>query len=417
LNLSALEENSIQKKLWQHPWGYTEGAIISLVLLLLGFLLDFLSNFEKIFFPPWPYNLFIGLSYIAIIALVYYFYSYTFLIKWLASVSASIHAILLYGILALALGLIPQTESSENFGFLANLYHIHASWIFIIASTYLLSCLLLVIMKRLRQKNKRNPGFFVNHFGLFLILFAAGIGSSDLKKVQIVLEEGKITEYGYNNDNLYIRFPFKIKLNDFTIDEFNSKIVLIDAKTKSYDVHLKNNLFLAEQGVEKSILDYKIKVMEYLPAASEDSLHNFFANTDTGSVPAAKLMVRNYSDSIIAVQWITNGGVKVKPLFIQLNNDYFLGMTFPEPKKFRSLIEILGNNGKKEQVELMVNKPFTFMGWTLYQQSYDKQMGKYSTISILEAVRDPWLPVVYVGIFLLIAGALNLFWIGKNIKD
>jgi hypothetical protein len=417
LNLSNLEENIKQRKLWQQPWGYTEGAIISLALLLLGFLLDFLSNFEKIFFPPWPYNLFIGLSYIAIIALVYYFYRYTILINWLSSVSASIHAIVLYGVLALGLGLIPQTESSDNNRFLANIYHLNTSWIFVIASIYLLTCLLLVIMKRLRQKNKRNLGFFANHIGLFLIIFAAGIGSSDLKKVQIVLEEGKTTEYGYNNDNLYIRFPFKIRLNDFTIDEFNSKIVLVDAKTKSFDSHLKNNLFLAEQGTETSILNYKIKVLEYLPEAAEDSLHNFYANTDTGAVSAAKVLVRNHSDSVIALQWITSGGFTVKPIFIRLNNDYLLAMTFPEPKKFRSKIEIFNNNGVKKQVELMVNKPYTCRGWTLYQLSYDKQMGKYSTISILEAVRDPWLPVVYVGIFLLIAGAFYLFWIGKNIKD
>jgi hypothetical protein len=417
LKLSALEEQSKQRILWQHPWGYTEGAIISLALLLLGFLLDFLSNFEKILFPPWPFNLFIGLSFIAIVALVYYFYRYTILINWLASVSASIHAIVLYGILALALGLIPQTESSVNDRFFSNLYHINTSWIFVIASTYLITCLLLVIMKRLRQNNKRNPGFLINHFGLFLILFAAGIGSSDLKKVQVVLEEGKITEYGYNNDNLYIKFPFKIKLDDFTIDEYSSKIALVDVKTKSIDVHLKNNLFLAEKGIEKSILDYKIKVLEYLPAAAEDSLHNFFINTDSSSVPAAKVQVRNHSDSIIALHWITCGGFTVKPLFVFLDNDYFLAMTYPEPKKLRSLIEIFSDNGKKKKVELMVNKPYSFMGWTLYQLSYDKQMGKYSSISVLEAVRDPWLPVVYIGILLLISGAFYMFWIGKNIKD
>ena len=53
----------------------------------------------------------------------------------------------------------------------------------------------------------------------------------------------------------------------------------------------------------------------------------------------------------------------------------------------------------------------------IYQQSYDETMGKWSKLSVINAVRDPWLPVVYFGIFLLIAGAVYLFWIGREIKD
>ncbi|KPL25985.1 MAG: hypothetical protein AMS23_03830, partial [Bacteroides sp. SM1_62] len=64
-----------------------------------------------------------------------------------------------------------------------------------------------------------------------------------------------------------------------------------------------------------------------------------------------------------------------------------------------------------------VNKPFKYRGWKLYQLSYDERMGKWSRVSVIEAVRDPWLPVVYTGIFLLLAGALYLFWIGQDIKE
>jgi len=80
------------------------------------------------------------------------------------------------------------------------------------------------------------------------------------------------------------------------------------------------------------------------------------------------------------------------------------------------LIEITGNDGRKSQIEILVNKPYTINGWTLYQLSYDKPMGKYSSISILEAVRDPWLPVIYIGIILLVAGAIYMFWMGQKIK-
>ena len=46
---------------------------------------------------------------------------------------------------------------------------------------------------------------------------------------------------------------------------------------------------------------------------------------------------------------------------------------------------------------------------------YDTRMGQWSDLSVLEVVRDPWLPFVYTGFIMLIAGAMYLFWIGKDI--
>ena len=56
-----------------------------------------------------------------------------------------------------------------------------------------------------------------------------------------------------------------------------------------------------------------------------------------------------------------------------------------------------------------VNKPLSFTGWKIYQLSYDESKGKWSTYSVFELVRDPWLPLVYIGIWMMIAGAIGLF--------
>jgi hypothetical protein len=92
-------------------------------------------------------------------------------------------------------------------------------------------------------------------------------------------------------------------------------------------------------------------------------------------------------------------------------------MTFPEPEKYSSEIVIEDGEGDPLSVILEVNKPYKYKGWKLYQLSYDERMGKWSRVSVIEAVRDPWLPVVYFGIFLLLGGALYLFWIGQDIKE
>jgi cytochrome c biogenesis factor len=41
-------------------------------------------------------------------------------------------------------------------------------------------------------------------------------------------------------------------------------------------------------------------------------------------------------------------------------------------------------------------------------------MGRWSDSSVLELIRDPWLPVVYAGILLMMAGAVFLFILGKS---
>jgi ABC-type transport system involved in cytochrome c biogenesis permease subunit len=45
-------------------------------------------------------------------------------------------------------------------------------------------------------------------------------------------------------------------------------------------------------------------------------------------------------------------------------------------------------------------------GWKIYQYGYDTQMGAKSQISILELVSDPWLPLVYAGFYMMLAGAV-----------
>jgi ABC-type transport system involved in cytochrome c biogenesis permease subunit len=55
-----------------------------------------------------------------------------------------------------------------------------------------------------------------------------------------------------------------------------------------------------------------------------------------------------------------------------------------------------------------VNKPLKAESWKIYQYDYDARRGPESQYSVFLLVRDPWLPGVYLGIFLMLAGALCL---------
>lgn len=86
------------------------------------------------------------------------------------------------------------------------------------------------------------------------------------------------------------------------------------------------------------------------------------------------------------------------------------------PKRFASEVEIMTKDGKHVQTTIEVNKPFTIGGWTIYQYGYDQEKGPMSRYSIFELVKDPWLSVVYVGIYMMLAGAVLLFIIAQRRK-
>ena len=104
------------------------------------------------------------------------------------------------------------------------------------------------------------------------------------------------------------------------------------------------------------------------------------------------------------------------PIAIELRE--FIMETYDDgsPKRFASDIQILTKSGKNIQTTVEVNKPIEVDGWKIYQYGYDTQMGAMSQTSILELVSDPWLPLVYTGIYMMLGGAVCMFLKGKKVK-
>jgi len=110
------------------------------------------------------------------------------------------------------------------------------------------------------------------------------------------------------------------------------------------------------------------------------------------------------------------GAIREMPLAIELKK--FIMETYDDgsPKRFASEIQILTKSGKNIETTIDVNKPAEVDGWKIYQYGYDTQMGAESRISILELVSDPWLPLVYAGIYMMLGGAVVLLLQGNNKK-
>lgn len=86
------------------------------------------------------------------------------------------------------------------------------------------------------------------------------------------------------------------------------------------------------------------------------------------------------------------------------------------PKSFCSTLQ-LTSQGEQTELQSLVNHPAHFKGYSFYQDGYDTVRGSDSPYTILLVVRDPWLRIVYLGIFMLLAGAFGLIIYGPVKKN
>ena len=114
-----------------------------------------------------------------------------------------------------------------------------------------------------------------------------------------------------------------------------------------------------------------------------------------------------------------NGTVQEPGLAIELH--LFTMELYPDqtPKRFASDISVYTEDGKNLRGTVEVNKPLKVNGWKIYQYGYDVMKGPESSYSVFQLVKDPWIAWVYLGIFLMIAGALclMLFMAPKPVKS
>ena len=409
-----------RRKTWEHPWRYRESFMIVLELFLLGLIFEVLSGGRGAPVLKWPVNLIAGAGILLLLLVIYIRYKKKPIVKWLSSVPAAISAISFFTLVTMLLGFIPQGGTQPNrYLDLIGFTHMKNSWPMMVSGIYFLVTLGFVAIRKAIPLKRKNLGFLLNHVGLWITIAAAYLGSGDLTRVNISTLEG----HGPMNMGMNTRtgevmeLPFSIQLEDFNIEEYNPKIAVMDARTGEILSDDGKSFIMIEDGLKTSILDWDIEITDYQPNTFRTMHSDYYPADSVGGAPAAFVKIMNRVSGEDISGWISCGSYRVMYQYLQLDQHYYLVMGSPEPEKYSSDIILFGGDGEEIPITLEVNKPYKYEGWKLYQLSFDDTMGKWSNLSVIEAVKDPWLSAVYTGIFLLLAGAAYLFWIGREIKE
>jgi hypothetical protein len=388
--------------------------MVTLLIIAAGILLELLTKNHRIALPQLPFSIYVGVMFACGIVFLYLNYRNSPFIRFLTGVPAAIGAISGYVACLLCFVIIPQKPLSGGIMHDLGLSHIKTSYPFLLAQLYLLIVLGLNIINRFYPIRWKNISFFLSHTGLWITIAAAGLGSGDLKRLNInLLENEKESNIGLTPGDEMDKLPFSIRLLDFTIDEYNTTLVVLNNEKGGVLSDSPKPYPEAIAGKEFRYNHWYIYLTKYVPnAINTDS--GFYSTDLPGSYAAAYLEVIDLNLREKRTGWISVGNLYQEPQFFMLDSAKSIALTSPEPKSFSSRLAIAADSTFSDTIILQANKPYEIKGWKLYQSSYDLSKGKWSTLSVIEAVNDPWIPVVYTGFAMLFIGAFLMIWTGKT---
>lgn len=414
------------RKIWEKPWDYLEGFIVAGGVAAAGFALQFsLGNINTPDFA-FPVNLILGALFTVGLLCCHFLLKDKHIVRWMSSIRATMPALAVMLALIIIMGLSPQFTEYEpqehlpdNFFNKLGWYRMTTSWSFILISFYMLAILGFSTLKKTRKPNSwRQIGFYLNHAGLYIAFLGGILGSADMQRVTMTVSEGETEWRARDYFGNVMELPIAIELDTFKIEEYLPKLVVIDTKTGKILPENRPETYMFESvGKTTRLLGNDIEILEYLPQAAVMS-DSTFASAVTyhgeGAATALKIRISNPEMKEPVEGWVSNGSYVFPYKVLYIDEHTSVAMPVQEVKKYTSNVTVFTQNGHSKQATIEVNQPLNIDNWKIYQFSYDESMGKYSKTSVFEMVRDPWIKVVYTGIFMLLAGSLFLFIVGPN---
>ena len=409
--------------MWKQPWGYLEGWTICAGIFITGMVLQFSSGKIDPESFRFPVNLVAGAAFLSFMFVFHLISKKNKSLTWFVSHTAAITSLVSLLFMVIIMGLTRQLPSSldvsaESWFVRMGFMQMTVSWSFLLLSFYFLWVLGLVILRRLNYFKWKYTGFILNHAGLFVAFFAAILGSGDLQRLRLTAHLNTPEWRASNEKYEMVELPLAIELNSFTIDEYPPKLMLLDNITGEA-LPLKKPATVSIDTYPSTIefLDWKLEVTDYLPFAagvSNQDTINYVAFAGEGATSALFIKSHSLIDGTQKEGWLSSGNHLFPFASLKLNEKASLIMPDREPKRFASEITVYTQDGNTKETLIEVNKPSSVAGWKIYQLSYDDVMGKWSPYSVFELVKDPWLPLVYTGIIMLLAGSIFLFFSAPN---
>lgn len=420
--------------MWNKPWKFLEGTAICIGLLVTGALLQIaVGPIEWVVFM-WPANIVMACLLVAILGLFYALRPHVYLFRFMTQAEAAVPALASAAVLTVIMGLTAQVPDGHPAAAPIGLSKMLSFWPFVLIYLWNTIIVAEVAICQIMHFELKHLPSIVSHVGLFIFVVSGTLGSADMLRLKMYCEEGKAEWRGIDNFQQVHELPLAIELKQFTIDEYPPKLAMFNSRTGKALPEDKPQNIVIEPGfksgdlagctitVEKYIENAMPEVMVKMLGGMPDQMKQMMKMDDlgmrinaggfvehTGKGAATAILIKAQKGDEVRNGWVSTGSYMFPMSSLKLDDATEIAMSAREPLRYASDVSIYTQDGHTEQAHIEVNKPHTLGSWKIYQLDFNHEQGKWSSLSVFELVRDPWLPATYVGIFLLMAGAIMMF--------
>ncbi len=418
--------------MWNRPWTYKEGTAVATGIAVTGLLLQLTIGPLQWRTFLWPANMIALLLLVCVLVFLHTLRPSVYVCRFLATPQMAVPVLVAVTIVTVIMVLTRQVSSTSEPADVLGLSKMLQCWPFVLEYVLMSVVIGMTILKQVSTFSTHRIPSLLCHVGLFIFLTCGTLGNADMQRLRMFCEKGKPEWRGLDEQQNVVELPLAVQLNKFDIKEYAPKLMLVNDSGRTMPIE-KPATMTATEKAKGQLMDWHVEVLQYvedaLPVALDDMVRSMqgemsqMIHMDSigtllardgyreSKTPGAATVVRVRAvrGKELREGWVSTGSYRFSGPTVQLTPNLRLAMSAREPERFSSDVNIYTKDGTAQKAVITVNNPVMVAGWKIYQYSYNEQMGKWSTYSVLELVRDPWLPAVYTGILLILAGATGIF--------
>lgn len=359
---------------------------------------------------PWGFVL--ALNYVYVLVMLYVFSNR---IKWVQHFYSHQAAILsLSGLLALVLlmGIIPQQSAGSHFPSwdLLGFTRMTSSWVFALFFFYFTTVMGMLTLHHLFHWRRHRKVSLLLHTATFVVLVAGVFGGGGKQRLRVTLTPNQPVHYGETLAGRKVAIPFTVSLREFQLHQHPARLVLrADSLSSPQFVEVRSEGFCG------TLHNWDVHCLAYIDSAGfHPQTSSYVPLRHEGATTAALLKATSRTTGAEVQGWVGLSTHIFPGSTLPLTPSLELAMLPREAKEYLSVVELQSKEGS-ETHRIRVNSPARIGSWSLYQYSYDVKMGRWSNVSILEAVHDDWWSVTAIAMWTVLS--LSLFMCFSAIRS
>ena len=388
-------------------WGYKRAFMRCLLLFVVGVVLQCVVGDLDNSFLRYPWGLILAVNYLYLLVLLHFQRDKWRWVYRLSDHYASVSALGSMVLMTIIFGLTRQDASIEGLIGLLGFSRMTSSWPFNLLLFYFTTTVGLAVVDDLHHWRQRGLAAMMSHLAVFVVLTCGMFGSADKMRVTVNAHLERPVAEGIDSKGVSQTLPFAITLKEFAMEEYPPKLYLLDTRQESSS---EDFLLVEETTSEGEIDGWQLRVERVIDMAGRmpDS-EEWIEMVHTGAAPAVYLMAINSATGESYSGWVSCGSHIFEPSYLRLGERYAVAMPRRDAKRYLSRVDVEQMTGERERFDIEVNHPARIGAWRIYQVGYDTARGRWSSVSVLECVKDGWYSAIHIALWLMLSAGVVMF--------